>query len=164
MPPESINASPRLSVGDLLEEARRGLRRVEPGRVPAAVAAGAVLVDIRSEGQRAAEGLIPGAVHVARNVLEWRADPGSGHPEPALGDVETRLILICQEGYQSSLAAATLQRLGRDATDIVGGFVAWRADGLPVVSSAVRRGSTGRPDAPTPEPYGVDGRGAASGL
>ena len=136
MPPEPISGSSRISVGDLLAEARRGLRRVEPRHVRAEVAGGAVLVDIRSDGQRSDGGHLPGAIYVPRNVLEWRADPGSGHREPGLGARDTRLILICQEGYQSSLAAATLQRLGRDATDVIGGFAAWRADGLPIVSPA----------------------------
>jgi rhodanese-related sulfurtransferase len=68
-------------------------------------------------------------------VLEWRADPESGYSDPALGDRDTRLILICNEGYQSSLAAATLQLLGRDATDVIGGFASWRAAGLPVNGS-----------------------------
>ncbi|MEA2301940.1 MAG: hypothetical protein QOD61_615 [Solirubrobacteraceae bacterium] len=134
MPSEPSSHSPRPTIGDLLAEARRGLRRVAAPQVSTVLADGAVLVDIRSDAQRAADGWIPGAVYVPRNVLEWRADPRSGHPEPALGDLETRLVLICHEGYQSSLAAATLQRLGRDATDVIGGFVAWRADGLPIVS------------------------------
>jgi rhodanese-related sulfurtransferase len=78
---------------------------------------------------------VPEAVYVPRNVLEWRADPESGHPEPALGGLDTRLILMCHEGYQSSLGAATLQLLGRKATDVIGGFVSWRAAGLPVIES-----------------------------
>jgi rhodanese-related sulfurtransferase len=92
----------------------------------------AVLVDIRSDAQRATDGVLPDAVYIPRNVLEWRADPESGHSEPALGERDTRLILICNEGYQSSLAAATLQLLGREATDVIGGFLAWHAAGLPV--------------------------------
>jgi len=131
-----VGRPPRLTVGQLLAEARHGLSRVAPQGVSDAVADGAVLVDIRGDAPRAEDGHIPGAVHVPRSVLEWRADPDSGHPEPALGDLRTRLILICHEGYQSSLAAAVLQRLGRDATDVVGGFVAWRAAGLPIIPAA----------------------------
>ena len=128
----------RLTVDALLERARRRLRRVEPREAAAAVARGAVLVDIRSELHRARDGVIPGAVHHPRNVLEWRADPASGAADPALGDdLGRELILVCDGGYQSSLAAATLQDLGRTgATDLVGGFAAWRAAGLPVEPAA----------------------------
>jgi rhodanese-related sulfurtransferase len=125
----------RVTVEELLERARARLERLSPEQAYARLhATGAVLVDIRSDSQRSADGLIPQAVHVPRNVLEWRADPDSGYPEPALGDLRTPLIVICHEGYQSSLAAATLQLLGRtDATDVIGGFEAWRAAGLPTV-------------------------------
>jgi rhodanese-related sulfurtransferase len=120
-------------VDRLLAQARSQLERLSPHEARDDAARGAVLVDIRSDAQRAADGLIPGAVYVPRNVLEWRADPESGFAEPALGAVDTKLILLCHEGYQSSLAAATLRRLGRDsATDVIGGFVAWRDAGLPV--------------------------------
>ena len=95
---------------------------------------GAVLIDIRCEHQRERDGVIPGAHAVARNALEWRLDPASGHSDPSLGDGLDRLvILVCDEGYQSSLAAATLQDLGfPHATDLIGGFQAWRAAGLSV--------------------------------
>jgi rhodanese-related sulfurtransferase len=94
---------------------------------------GALLVDIRGDAQRERDGVIPGARFVARNVLEWRCDPASPYRDPELARADARVMLICDEGYQSSLAAATLQRLGlRDATDVVGGFQAWRADRLPV--------------------------------
>ncbi|MCW2983282.1 MAG: hypothetical protein JWR63_852, partial [Conexibacter sp.] len=103
----------------------------------AARAGDAILVDIRSEAQRAADGEIPGAVRHPRNVLEWRVDPASSHADPALsGDLDARLVLVCDQGYQSSLAAATLQDLGfARATDLAGGFQAWRAAGLPVQSA-----------------------------
>jgi rhodanese-related sulfurtransferase len=124
----------RTTVDRLLAESRAQLDRLEPNEAMARVRDGAILVDIRSDAQRVADGVVPGAVYVPRNVLEWRADPESGHTEPALGGFDTPLILFCHEGYQSSLAAATLQRLGRaDATDVIGGFAAWRAAGLPVV-------------------------------
>jgi rhodanese-related sulfurtransferase len=90
-------------------------------------------VDIRSDRQRAADGVIPGARFVPRNVLEWRLDPESADRDPELARPDARVMLICDEGYQSSLAAATLRRFGlADATDVVGGFQAWRAAGLPV--------------------------------
>jgi rhodanese-related sulfurtransferase len=122
-----------VTVEDLMAAARSRLRRVEPAEVAAELERGAVLVDIRSDAQRAAGGLLPNAVFIARNVLEWRCDPASEWRDPAVSDPSRRVILICEEGYQSSLAAATLQDLGLpDATDVVGGFLAWRAAGLPV--------------------------------
>ena len=122
----------RVTINELLEVARRRLRPLEPGEARDAMAAGAVLVDSRSDGQREHDGLIPGAHVVARNVLEWRLDPASGHSDPALGaDLDRHVILVCNEGYESSLAAATLQDLGfHRATDLAGGFQAWRATGL----------------------------------
>jgi rhodanese-related sulfurtransferase len=125
----------RTTIEDLLARARARLRRLDPPEALAATDAGdAVLVDIRSEAQRAADGVIPGAVWHPRNVLEWRVDPASSHADPRLsGDLEARLVVVCNEGYQSSLAAATLQDLGfTRATDLTGGFQAWRAAGLPV--------------------------------
>jgi rhodanese-related sulfurtransferase len=90
-------------------------------------------VDIRSESQRARDGVIPHAIFVGRNVLEWRCAPDSDARDPRISDPDRRLILLCDEGYQSSLAAANLQRLGLPlATDVDGGFQAWRAAGLPI--------------------------------
>ena len=101
---------------------------------------GAVLVDIRSDNQRARDGTVPGAYFVSRNVLEWRMDPACPHRDPSLARPEARQVLICNEGYQSSLAAATLQQCGlRHATDVIGGFQAWRAAGLPVLRPGPRR-------------------------
>ncbi len=124
----------RTTITELLSTARARLERVDPADAVAAVARGATLVDIRSEVQRERDGLIPGARFYPRNMLEWRLDPASGHSDPALGtDLDGQIILVCDEGYQSSLAAATLQDLGfRRATDLAGGFQAWRAAGLPV--------------------------------
>jgi rhodanese-related sulfurtransferase len=127
-------AGRRTTINDLLVAARRRLDRLEPREAAAAVRDGAVLVDIRSERDREREGLIPGALFVPRNVLEWRLDPASGHSAPELVDaLDRRIILVCNEGFQSSLAAATLRDLGFvRATDLVGGFQAWRNAGLPV--------------------------------
>ena len=92
-----------------------------------------MLIDIRSETQRAADGIVPDTIWFARNVLEWRCDPGCEAYDERVGDLGRQLIVMCDEGYQSSLAAATLQQLGfARATDLVGGFQAWRAAGLPV--------------------------------
>jgi rhodanese-related sulfurtransferase len=128
-------AAARTTIADLLAAARARLHRLDPQAAADAHAAGdAVLVDIRSEAQRTADGTIAGATWHPRNVLEWRVDPSSSHADPALsGDLDARLVVICDEGYQSSLAAATLQDLGfARATDLAGGFQAWRAAGLPV--------------------------------
>lgn len=124
----------RTTIDDLLAAARARLARVEVDELEGARAGGAVVVDIRSESQIARDGRLPGAHVIARNVLEWRVDEASGHGDPALsGDPDRRIVLVCDEGYQSSLAAATLQDLGfRRATDLVGGMQAWLAAGLPV--------------------------------
>jgi len=118
----------RTTVDALLAEARAGLERLSPLDVPE----DAVIVDIRAESQRARDGQVPGSQFIARNVLEWRLDPTSEHRDPELARDDRLLVLMCNEGYQSSLAAATLQQFGLNATDMVGGFQAWRAEGLPV--------------------------------
>lgn len=111
---------------------------MSPEEVEAAVRAGALLIDIRSELQRERDGAVPGARHIARNVFEWRCDPSSEWSDAeVVGDPERQLIVMCNEGYQSSLAAVTLQRFGfDDATDVIGGFQAWRDAGLEVVTTA----------------------------
>jgi len=117
------------SVDALLDAAREQLVRVTPADAHARVAAGAVIVDIRPAWQRAADGEIPGSVVVERNHLEWRLHPGSGASLP-FASAEQEWIVVCTEGYTSSLAAASLRSLGMDATDIVGGIHAWRRAGL----------------------------------
>ncbi|MCW2970834.1 MAG: rhodanese-like domain protein [Solirubrobacterales bacterium] len=132
-----------MTVEELLAGARSRLRRLDPGEAIEAVGRGAVLVDIRSDSQRDRDGGIPGAVFIPRNVLEWRCDPSSPWRDERVCDAKRQLILFCDEGYQSSLAAATLSELGRrGATDLVGGFRAWRAQGLPTerLSGAVGDG------------------------
>jgi rhodanese-related sulfurtransferase len=112
----------------LLAAARLGLDRVEPARLAAERAAGALVVDTRPVDQRDRDGDLPGAVVVDRNVLEWRLDPTSPYRIPEASDRDLRIILVCTEGYSSSLAAATLRQLGlRRATDLVGGYQAWLA-------------------------------------
>jgi rhodanese-related sulfurtransferase len=121
-----------LTVDELLQAVRGRLDRLDPYEARDAVAAGAVLVDIRPALNRELEGEIPGAVVVERNVLEWRFDPRSPDRLPEAA-TDARLILVCNEGYASSLAAASLHDLGvHGATDLVGGYRAWRAAGLPV--------------------------------
>jgi rhodanese-related sulfurtransferase len=122
-----------MPVEELLARARSALRRVDASEAAEAVRRGAVLLDIRSEVQRDRDGVIPAAVFIPRNVLEWRCDPASSSRDERVSDPDLQLIVFCDEGYQSSLAAATLQQLGLPrATDLVGGFRAWRAAGLPV--------------------------------
>jgi rhodanese-related sulfurtransferase len=121
-----------LTVDELLAASRAALQRLTPAEALAASREGAVLVDIRSEAQRARDGEVPGASRHPRNVLEWRADPASAFRDPQIARRDVRLVLLCDEGFQSSLAAATLRRFGLDATDVIGGFRAWRAAGLPV--------------------------------
>jgi rhodanese-related sulfurtransferase len=121
------------TVDELLARARARLARVDPAQARAAMREGAVLVDIRAESQRARDGVVPGSVFVARNVLEWRCDPRGADRDPRVADPGRTVIVMCDEGYQSSLAAATLQELGHArATDLAGGFQAWRGAGLPV--------------------------------
>jgi rhodanese-related sulfurtransferase len=121
------------TIDQVLAQARERLDRPAPHEAALAVASGAVLVDIRPAAQRAAEGEIPGAMIVERNVLEWRFDPASSARLPQ-ASYDLQVIVFCSEGYTSSLAAAALQDLGVSrATDLAGGFVAWRDAGLPVV-------------------------------
>lgn len=120
-------------IDQILIAARSRLRRLTPEAALLAQRAGAVLVDIRSEAQRAATGEIPGAVVVERTVLEWRLDPRSDSRLP-IGGYDLYAVVVCQQGYSSSLAAASLQDVGlHRATDMIGGFDAWRAANLPVV-------------------------------
>jgi rhodanese-related sulfurtransferase len=121
-----------LTVEDLLSEARKDLERLTPAEARAALGDGATLVDIRSDLQRSRDGIVPGAHFVPRNVLEWRLDPASEHRDPAAARPDALLILMCDEGYQSSLAAASVRRFGLHVTDLIGGFQAWRSAGLPV--------------------------------
>ena len=123
----------RKTIDQLLAQARAGLVRVGPHEARDAISGGALLIDVRSESQRAADGIVPDAIWFARNVLEWRCDPSCEAHDDRVGGLERHVIVMCDAGYQSSLAAATLQQLGfASATDLVGGFQAWRAAGLPV--------------------------------
>ncbi len=131
MPTHSPGTSQRRTIDELLSEARAGLVRLSPHDGYAAQQAGAVLVDIRPQASRDAEGVLPGAVEIERTVLEWRLDPASD-ARLTWAAYDVHVVVVCNEGYSSSLAAATLQQLGIDrATDLVGGFRAWKAAGLP---------------------------------
>jgi rhodanese-related sulfurtransferase len=132
--PASISPARFTSVDALLDDARSRLVRITVRDAAAAVERGARIVDIRPSWQRATSGEVPGALVVERNHLEWRLHPASDArlPEAVVGQ---RWLVICNEGYTSSLAADALQSLGIDATDIIGGFVAWRAAGLPIAAT-----------------------------
>jgi rhodanese-related sulfurtransferase len=123
-----------MTIDELLAEARAGLERLTPEQAAEAMQDGALLIDVRSEIRREREGVVPGSLFLPRNVLEWRCDPSSESRDPRVPtDPEARLIVMCEQGYQSSLAAATLQRVGHPrATDLIGGFEGWTAAGLPV--------------------------------
>ena len=121
------------TVAALLDDARSGLNRLSPAQARSAQQDGALLVDIRPAVQRAGEGLVPGALVIERNVLEWRLDPVGDARLLQAPRFDDLVVVICSAGYASSLAAASLQAIGlHRATDVVGGFVAWREAGLPV--------------------------------
>ena len=121
------------SVDELLADARSRLVRLPPAQAVAALEQGALLVDIRPIGQRMTEGEIPGSLIIERNHLEWRLHPDSADRVPAAVDGQ-RWIVVCSEGYTSSLAADSLNSLGVPATDLVGGFHAWSDAGLPTLA------------------------------
>jgi rhodanese-related sulfurtransferase len=116
------------TIADLLDEAQRRIApRVEPADLAAAMARGAVVVDTRTGEQRARDGELPGAVVIDRTVLEWRLDPASPHRSGDVTDHDQEIVLVCHEGYSSSLAASTLRDLGLvRATDLAGGYTAWK--------------------------------------
>ncbi|WP_418959500.1 rhodanese-like domain-containing protein [Streptomyces tritici] len=122
-------------IDELLERVRAGLDRIAPRDAFAAYEEGdALLVDIRYAALRDRDGLVPGALVVERNELEWRLDPLGSHRLPEAVDHDVHVVVLCNEGYASSLAAESLQRLGlHRATDLIGGFQAWKAAGLPVL-------------------------------
>ncbi|MFD7879557.1 rhodanese-like domain-containing protein [Streptomyces sp. NPDC059766] len=121
-------------IDEFLERVREGYERIEaPAAYAAARAGEALLVDIRYAALRERDGLIPGALVIERNELEWRLDPQGSHRVPEATGHDLRIVVICNEGYASSLAAASLHQLGlHRATDLVGGFQAWRTAGFPV--------------------------------
>ena len=121
------------SIDEVLDRARARLTRLEPLEAAKEHALGALLIDTRTERQRSAQGEIPGALLIDRTILEWRLDPTSRSRIPQATDHSIRVIVLCAEGYSSSLGAASLQDLGLiNATDVAGGFMAWQAAGLPV--------------------------------
>jgi rhodanese-related sulfurtransferase len=135
------------TTGNLLARARSGLHRLDPMLAFRAVGGGAILIDTRPEWQRRADGDIPGAIVIERNHLQSRCDPACPGLVPEAAGHDVAWIVCCDEWYSSSSAAASLQALGlRQATDLIGGFQAWRADGLPVAAP----GQPSRPRLPRP--------------
>jgi rhodanese-related sulfurtransferase len=132
-----MTSSQPITIADVLTAARARLRRLDPLEAAAAAADGARLVDTRPQFQRQADGEIPGAIVVERNHLEWRLDPTSPGRIPEATNHDIAWIVLCDEGYSSSLAAASLQALGlHNATDIIGGYQAWKTARLPVATPA----------------------------
>jgi rhodanese-related sulfurtransferase len=124
----------RQTLDQLLDAARARISRYEPAEAWAAVGGGALLIDIRSDLNRDRDGIVPGSLHIPRTVLEWRLEPDSPSRSPHVGGLDEQIILICDHGCSSILAAATLVDLGFGrAGDVVGGFAAWTAAGLPVM-------------------------------
>jgi rhodanese-related sulfurtransferase len=139
-PPGARPAGAR-SIDEVLADARSRLHRLLPPEAAARVAAGAVLVDIRPAAQRQREGEVPGALVVERNVLEWRFDPASDARLPEATGYDVEVVVLCSEGYTSSLAADSLRALGLTrSTDVVGGYQAWVAAGLPTTGGAILAG------------------------
>ena len=124
------------TLDELFAEARARIERLEPAEAHAAAAAGGLIVDIRSEPSRERDGVVPGSLHVPRTVLEWRFEPGGRWRNPHVGDLEQRVIVLCEQGYSSVFAAGMLAQLGYSrAGDVVGGFEGWREAGLPIVAA-----------------------------
>nr|WP_254705762.1 rhodanese-like domain-containing protein [Streptomyces vilmorinianum] len=143
-------ATEPVGIDTLLERVRSGLDRIDARAAYEAYEAGdALLVDIRYAALRGRDGLIPGALVVERNELEWRLDPLGSHRAPEANSHDLRVVVLCNEGYASSLAAASLRQLGlHRATDVIGGFQAWKGAGLPVLLS----GASGQPVRPWQAP------------
>jgi rhodanese-related sulfurtransferase len=140
------------TLDELLADVRGRIERLTPAEAWAAAADGALIVDIRSDAARAA-GVVPGSLHLPRTVLEWRVAPDSAWRSPYVGGTDTRIVLLCDHGCSSSFAAATLVELGfTRAGDIVGGFEAWVAGGLPVARPVPPPRSAAPPGLGPPEP------------
>jgi rhodanese-related sulfurtransferase len=136
----------RQTLDELLESARARIRRYDPAEALAAVETGALLIDIRSDFERERDGVIPGALHIPRTVLEWRLDPDSDSRNPHIGGLDRQLILVCDHGCSSILAAAGLVDLGFSRSgDVIGGFEAWAQAGLAIASCARAQRQPGEP-------------------
>ena len=133
----------RFDINDLLAESRATLTRLTPEQTLSAQSIGALIIDTRMDADRVREGVIPGSLPMPLSVIQWRVDPASGYADPAISSFDQTLIVVCNEVYSSSLAAASLQRLGfRKATDLVGGYRGWKAHGLPTCTVDEAHAST----------------------
>jgi rhodanese-related sulfurtransferase len=141
------------TLAQLMETAERTVPRLDPVDAAAAIEDGAILVDIRTVATRERDGIVPGALHINRTVLEWRLDP-VGHWRTPYAERDARVVVMCDHGYSSLLSAATLREIGVDAADVRGGFGAWKEAGLVWAEAA---------DAPlgADELQGMRGPGAA---
>ena len=127
----------RRTLDELLAEARAKIDRLTPAEALAATGGGGLIVDIRSTGARERDGIVPGSIHVPRTVLEWRLEPGGPWRNPLIGGLDRQLVVLCDHGYSSIFAAAMLAELGyARPADVIGGFEAWAAAGLPVAASS----------------------------
>ena len=135
-PRSAARADRGRTLEQLLDAARSRITRLEPAEAFAALEEGALLIDIRSESDRGRDGIIPGSLHIPRTVLEWRLASDSPHRNPYVGGLDDRIVLICDHGCSSVLAAAALVELGFAKTgDVIGGFGAWRDAGLPTAAA-----------------------------
>jgi MFS family permease len=148
----------RQSVDDLLAAARRAIEpRLTPVRAHQALRDGALIIDLRSTDERRLTGVVPGSVHIPRSVLEWRVDPESEYRNPVACDLKRELVLMCADGFSSSLAARSVRELGFGrATDLIGGFNAWKTAGLPVRPASDTVGADELPGMGAPEPFEAD--------
>jgi rhodanese-related sulfurtransferase len=134
-----VTTGVRAGIDEVLAASREGILRLTPAEVVEAQARGALVVDTRTEAQRRRQGELPGAVVIDRTVLEWRLDPAGAHRIPEATGYDLEVVVVCRQGYSSSLAAASLRAIGlHRATDLIGGVEGWLAAGLPT--------STGRAD------------------
>jgi rhodanese-related sulfurtransferase len=150
----AAGAKGRKTLDELLEEAQARIERLEPHDALNALERGALLIDIRSSFDRERDGVVPGSLHIPRTVLEWRLDPAGEWRNPRISGPGQWIILICDHGFSSILAAATLVDLGFEQSgDVIGGFAAWRAAGLPTAQAKpVRRNADELAGMGGPEP------------
>jgi rhodanese-related sulfurtransferase len=147
-----VTTRDRRTLETLLAEAEARIVRLSPAEAAAAMEDGGLLIDIRSDASRERDGVVPRSLHVPRTVLEWRLDPDSPWRNPHVGGLDRRLVLLCDHGHSSVLAAATLVDLGfAHAGDVVGGFAAWRDAGLPVAEAPEPRDAGEPPGMGSPD-------------
>lgn len=141
-----VDGTKRRTLDELLDEAKTKIERYSPDEAQAAVAGGALIIDIRTSSDRERDGIVPGSVHIPRTVLEWRLELGGASRSPYVGGADEPVILLCDHGYSTILAAATLTDLGFSrAGDVIGGFAGWRDAGLPVAPAPIRPRPAGQP-------------------